>query len=119
VSTTARVLPWRRQAGVVDDLQPVLAAYRLRHPKGGTESIRAAFHAADEAHRMQSRLSGESYISHPIAVAKVVAELGLDEVSIVAALLHDAVEDTELTLDDVEGRFGSEVASIVDGLTKI
>jgi len=119
MSTTARVLPWRRQAGVADDLQPVLAAYRQRHPKGGTEAIRAAFHAAEEAHRLQSRMSGESYISHPIAVARVVAELGLDEVSIVAALLHDAVEDTELTLDDVEGRFGPEVASIVDGLTKI
>lgn len=119
MSTTARVLPWRRQPGVSDDLLPVLAAYRQRHPKGGTDAIRAAFQTADEAHRMQSRMSGESYISHPLAVARVVAELGLDEVSIVAALLHDAVEDTDLTLGDVESRFGPEVASIVDGLTKI
>ena len=74
---------------------------------------------ASAAHINQSRMSGELYISHPIAVARIVAEIGLDEVSLVAALLHDAVEDTEITLTDVEARFGSEVAGIVDGLTKL
>ena len=74
---------------------------------------------AREAHQYQQRNSGELYISHPIAVARIVAGLGLDEVSLVAALLHDAVEDTEITLADVEAKFGAEVASIVDGLTKL
>lgn len=74
---------------------------------------------AREAHQHQLRNSGELYISHPIAVARIVADLGLDEVSLVAALLHDAVEDTEITLADVESKFGAEVASIVDGLTKL
>ena len=74
---------------------------------------------ARAAHQHQSRMSGEGYISHPIAVARIVAEIGLDEISLVAALLHDAVEDTEITLADVESSFGVEVAGIVDGLTKL
>ncbi|MEJ7800525.1 MAG: bifunctional (p)ppGpp synthetase/guanosine-3',5'-bis(diphosphate) 3'-pyrophosphohydrolase, partial [Ilumatobacter sp.] len=74
---------------------------------------------AAEAHRSQTRSSGESYINHPLAVAKIVADIGLDETSIVAALLHDAVEDTEIILSDVEEHFGSEVAWIVDGVTKL
>ncbi|MHB1548057.1 MAG: RelA/SpoT family protein, partial [Acidimicrobiales bacterium] len=67
----------------------------------------------------QRRRSGEAYVTHPIAVAKIVAELGLDAQSVAAALLHDAVEDTGLTIDDVEGSFGSVVARIVDGVTKL
>ncbi|MFM1762008.1 MAG: pyrophosphokinae, partial [Actinomycetota bacterium] len=74
---------------------------------------------ARAAHQHQSRMSGEGYISHPIAVARIVAEIGLDDVSLVAALLHDAVEDTEITLADVESTFGAEIAGIVDGLTKL
>jgi GTP pyrophosphokinase len=65
------------------------------------------------------RGSGESYINHPIAVAKIVADIGLDDISLAAALLHDAVEDTEITLEEVERNFGKEVASIVDGVTKL
>ena len=89
------------------------------HPKGGTSKIAAAYEMARAAHQHQSRMSGELYISHPLAVAKIVADIGLDEVSIVAALLHDAVEDTEITLSDVESRFGPEISGIVDGLTKL
>ena len=74
---------------------------------------------AAEAHRSQTRSSGESYINHPLAVARIVADIGLDEISLAAALLHDAVEDTEITLADVEANFGSEVATIVDGVTKL
>ncbi|MFM1839567.1 MAG: pyrophosphokinae, partial [Actinomycetota bacterium] len=88
-------------------------------PKGSVSLINAAYEMASAAHINQSRMSGELYISHPIAVARIVAEIGLDEVSLVAALLHDAVEDTEITLTDVEARFGSEVAGMVDGLTKL
>ncbi len=82
--------------------------------------IRSAFDIAVDAHKEQRRKSGEAYIFHPIAVAKIVAsEIGLDATSIVSALLHDVVEDTAYTLADVERMFGETVARIVDGLTKI
>ena len=82
--------------------------------------IRLAFDTAVDAHKNQRRKSGEAYIFHPIAVAKIVAsEIGLDAASIAAALLHDTVEDTDYTLDDIERLFGSTVAKIVYGLTKI
>ncbi|MDV7140751.1 RelA/SpoT family protein [Maribacter sp. TH_r10] len=82
--------------------------------------IRHAFEIAVDAHKDQRRKSGEAYIFHPIAVAKIVAsEIGLDAVSIASALLHDVVEDTDYTLDDIERMFGETVARIVDGLTKI
>ncbi|MBT8317563.1 MAG: bifunctional (p)ppGpp synthetase/guanosine-3',5'-bis(diphosphate) 3'-pyrophosphohydrolase [Lutibacter sp.] len=82
--------------------------------------IRKAFDIAVEAHKNQRRKTGEPYIFHPIAVAKIVAyEIGLDTTSIVAALLHDVVEDTEYTLEDIERLFGENVGRIVNGLTKI
>jgi GTP pyrophosphokinase len=82
--------------------------------------IRLAFETAVDAHKDQRRKSGEPYIMHPIAVAQIVADqIGLGATSIAAALLHDVVEDTSLTLDDIELMFGKEVAKIVDGLTKI
>ncbi|MFN3136763.1 MAG: RelA/SpoT family protein [Allomuricauda sp.] len=82
--------------------------------------IRSAFDVAVDAHKDQRRKSGEAYIFHPIAVAKIVAsEIGLDAVSIASALLHDVVEDTAYTLADIERMFGETVARIVDGLTKI
>lgn len=82
--------------------------------------IRKAFDIAVDAHKDQRRKSGEAYIFHPIAVAKIVAsEIGLDATSIAAALLHDVVEDTEYTLMDIEQMFGETIARIVDGLTKI
>lgn len=82
--------------------------------------IRSAFEVAVDAHKNQRRKSGEAYVFHPIAVAKIVAsEIGLDAVSIASALLHDVVEDTEYTLDDIDRMFGESVARIVDGLTKI
>ena len=82
--------------------------------------IRSAFDVAVDAHKDQRRKSGEAYIFHPIAVAKIVAsKIGLDAVSIAAALLHDVVEDTPYTLADIERMFGETVARIVDGLTKI
>ncbi len=82
--------------------------------------IRKAFDTAVDAHKDQRRKSGEAYIFHPIAVAKIVAsEIGLDATSIAAALLHDVVEDTKYTLEDLREMFGETVAKIVDGLTKI
>jgi GTP diphosphokinase / guanosine-3',5'-bis(diphosphate) 3'-diphosphatase len=115
-----RVLPWRRQqATTADELTPLLTAYRRRHPKAPIALVNRAYETARDAHRNQRRGSGESYINHPLSVARIVAEIGLDEVSLAAALLHDAVEDTEITLADVEADFGADVARIVDGVTKL
>lgn len=114
------MLPWRRQnTTIAEELSPLLTAYKSRHPKGSVSLINTAYEMARSAHANQNRSSGELYINHPIAVARIVADIGLDEVSIVAALLHDAVEDTELTISDVESNFGSEVSAIVDGVTKL
>ncbi|MEY2422603.1 MAG: diphosphokinase / guanosine-3,5-bis(diphosphate) 3-diphosphatase [Acidimicrobiaceae bacterium] len=81
--------------------------------------ITRAYEVAAEAHRQQVRKSGESYIHHPLAVAAIVADLGLDDITIAAALLHDAVEDTNITLEHVIAEFGPDVAGIVDGVTKL
>ena len=114
------MLPWRRQnTTIAEELSPLLTAYKSRHPKGSVSLINTAYEMARAAHANQNRSSGELYINHPIAVARIVADIGLDEVSIVAALLHDAVEDTEITISDVESNFGSEVSAIVDGVTKL
>ncbi len=94
-------------------------SYQTLSPKD-KKLIRSAFDVAVDAHKDQRRKSGEAYIFHPIAVAKIVAsEIGLDATSIAAALLHDVVEDTEYTVTDIERLFGETVARIVDGLTKI
>ncbi len=92
----------------------------LQLTKEDKKLIRLAFDTAVDAHKEQRRKSGEAYIFHPISVAKIVAsEIGLDATSIAAALLHDTVEDTEYSLNDIERIFGNTVAKIVHGLTKI
>ncbi|MDP9071798.1 MAG: bifunctional (p)ppGpp synthetase/guanosine-3',5'-bis(diphosphate) 3'-pyrophosphohydrolase [Actinomycetota bacterium] len=114
------MLPWRRQPPPSSDLLgPLLSVYRARHPKADTSLIQRAYAAAEKAHQEQVRKSGEAYIHHPIAVATIVAELGLDDTTIASSLLHDAVEDTGVTVDDVAREFGPVVASIVDGVTKL
>jgi GTP diphosphokinase / guanosine-3',5'-bis(diphosphate) 3'-diphosphatase len=118
--TVDRVLPWRRHAAApAEELSPVLDAFRTRHPKAPITTIVRAYELAAEAHEHQYRKSGEKYINHPISVAKVVADIGLDDTTVAAALLHDAVEDTEITTAEIEEQFGSEVAQIVDGVTKL
>lgn len=98
----------------------LLKACKRRLQKGDKELIRKAFEVAVDAHKEMRRKSGEPYIYHPIAVAQICAEeIGLGTTSIVCALLHDTVEDTEITLDDIQGLFGEKVAKIIDGLTKI
>ena len=120
MATVTRLLPWRRQHSSPDDeLAPVLQSFRRRHPKASTALMTKAFEMARTAHSQQIRKSGEGYINHPLAVAKIVADIGLDETTVIAALLHDAVEDTEITVADVERDFGPEVAAIVDGVTKL
>jgi guanosine-3',5'-bis(diphosphate) 3'-pyrophosphohydrolase len=120
VPTVSRVLPWRRSSAPASvELAPLLATFRAHHPKTSTAMISQAYDLALEAHAGQSRKSGEPYIHHPLAVAKIVAGFGLDDVTVVAALLHDSVEDTGVTLDQLSARFGDDVARIVDGVTKL
>src|SRR3954463_10177143 len=118
--TVSRVLPWRRSSAPASvELAPLLASFRGHHPKTSTAMISQAYDLAAAAHEGQHRKSGEPYIHHPLAVARIVADLGLDDVTVAAALLHDAVEDTGLSLDDLESDFGPDVAAIVDGVTKL
>jgi guanosine-3',5'-bis(diphosphate) 3'-pyrophosphohydrolase len=90
-----------------------------RNAKIDQKEIQRAFAFAEESHRGQKRLSGEDFIEHPVAVASIVADLGMDLTTIQAALLHDVVEDTHLSVEDIRTDFGDQVASLVDGLTKL
>ena len=95
------------------------AAILEEHPGADLEPVGQAFDLAVAAHEGQKRATGEAYVTHPIASAQILAELGIDTVAIQAALLHDVPEDTEYSLTDVEERFGAEVAQLVDGVTKL
>jgi guanosine-3',5'-bis(diphosphate) 3'-pyrophosphohydrolase len=120
VATVARVLPWRRHsAPPTEELAPLISTYRAHHPKAPVGLITGAYEFGKVAHGTQTRKSGEPYITHPVAVAKICAELGLDDVTLAAAILHDALEDTGATREELEGRFGADVARIVDGVTKL
>lgn len=92
---------------------------RQYHPSSDLSQVEEAYHLADKAHVGQKRQSGEPYIIHPLNVALILAQLELDRESIVAGLLHDVVEDTSITLDDIRAEFGGEVALLVDGVTKL
>ncbi len=100
-------------------LEPVLRTFAARHPEADTAPVLQAARMAAAAHEGQFRRSGEPYVTHPIAVAGIVAELGLDTSSVAAALLHDAVEDGGLTLEALESALGGVVTGIVDGVTKL
>src|SRR3990170_1439200 len=98
----------------------LLRALKTKLKPGDKEMIRTAFEMAVEAHKSMRRKSGEPYILHPLAVARIcVEEIGLGVRSTICALLHDTVEDTDVSLEDIQREFGSEIAKIVDGLTKI
>lgn len=101
------------------ELQVVIRAVKSNHPKSDSSIIEKAFVAAEKAHSSQFRKSGEPYITHPLAVAKILADLGIGATTIAAALLHDTVEDTDYTLEFVKRDFGPEVAMLVDGVTKL
>jgi guanosine-3',5'-bis(diphosphate) 3'-pyrophosphohydrolase len=97
----------------------LLRMVKGRNAKVDQKEIQRAFAFAEESHHGQKRLSGEDFIEHPIAVAAIVADLGMDLTTIQAALLHDVVEDTQLSVEDIRREFGDQVASLVDGLTKL
>ncbi len=104
----------------VEELYDILIrTIRNYHPSTDLSVIDKAYHVAYEAHKGQKRKSGEPYIIHPICVAIILAELELDKESIVAGILHDVVEDTVLTVDELKAQFGEEVALLVDGVTKL
>jgi len=120
VPTVTRVLPWRRRPrATVAETSALLTEFRSRHPRADTSLIERAYAVALIAHVGQIRKSGEPYINHPMSVATIVARQGLDDVTVAAALLHDAVEDTSVSLEDLERDFGSDVRLIVDGVTKL
>ena len=105
---------------ILREYRALLRALKVRIKPGDRRQIRQAFEMAAEAHKTMRRKSGEPYILHPLAVARIcVEEIGLGVRSTICSLLHDTVEDTDVTLDDVQREFGSEIAKIVDGLTKI
>ena len=101
------------------EMSQVLELFSEHHPNDSDVLIREAYESACQAHTGQMRKSGDAYITHPVAVAEIIASLGLDEATVVSALLHDTVEDTGAGLNDIEKKFGTEVASIVDGVTKL
>jgi guanosine-3',5'-bis(diphosphate) 3'-pyrophosphohydrolase len=101
------------------ELDPLLKTLRANHPKTDVRLVVHAYEVAERCHRGQTRRSGDPYITHPLAVATIVAELGMESPTVCAALLHDTVEDTALSLADVSRDFGDEVARLVDGVTKL
>lgn len=100
-------------------LETLYRTVRAQHPKADIALLERAYRVAEKAHEGQKRKSGEPYITHPLAVAQILAELGLGVKTLAAALLHDTVEDTQYTLDQVRAEFGDEVAMLVDGVTKL
>src|SRR4028119_669170 len=105
---------------ILREYRGLLRTLKARIKPGDRKLIRTAFEMAADAHKTMRRKSGEPYILHPIAVAMIcVEEIGLGVRSTICALLHDTVEDTDLSLEDVEREFGTEITRIVDGLTKI
>ncbi|MCB0417404.1 MAG: bifunctional (p)ppGpp synthetase/guanosine-3',5'-bis(diphosphate) 3'-pyrophosphohydrolase, partial [Bdellovibrionales bacterium] len=100
-------------------LEDLLSTIRQKCPNVSAETVEKAFHFAVEVHKEQKRSSGEPYILHPIAVAHILADLEMDTATIVTGLLHDTVEDTTATLSDIKTEFGDQVATLVDGVTKI
>jgi guanosine-3',5'-bis(diphosphate) 3'-pyrophosphohydrolase len=119
-----------KRRGVLARLRPVeqepesgveslVHTVRNSNPKADVKLIERAFDYAAESHRDQFRASGERFIEHPLEVARILADLNMDTTTIVAALLHDVVEDTPLSIDEIEKEFGEETAHIIDGVTKL
>ncbi|MCU1545497.1 MAG: bifunctional (p)ppGpp synthetase/guanosine-3,5-bis(diphosphate) 3-pyrophosphohydrolase, partial [Homoserinimonas sp.] len=102
-----------------EGVERLLKTVRTNHPKADLDVVDRAYTAAEKAHRGQARKSGEPYITHPVAVAQILADLGIGPKTLAAALLHDTVEDTAYTLDMLRHDFGDEIAMLVDGVTKL
>jgi guanosine-3',5'-bis(diphosphate) 3'-pyrophosphohydrolase len=109
----------QRGSGVNPVLEPLIKTIRATHPKADVRTVERAYEVAARWHRDQKRKSGDPYITHPLAVATILAELGMNTETICAALLHDTVEDTPYTLVELKSEFGEDVAALVDGVTKL
>jgi len=109
----------RQRDGSSRPIEHVLETYRSMYPRAKTQLIERSYAYALKAHEGQFRKSGEPYITHPIAVAEIIAGLGMPETVVAGAFLHDVVEDTGVTIEDIEAEFGAEIASFVDGVTKL
>jgi len=118
VSVSMPSSPTTELAGAAT-IETVLGEFTRHHPNGDVDLVRRAFELAGEAHAGQLRKTGDPYITHPLMVAQMVAEYGLDQAAIAAALLHDTVEDTTLTIAELSQQFGAEIASLIDGVTKL
>jgi GTP pyrophosphokinase len=114
-----RIVAGQRGTLVRPVLEPLAALHRQSHPKADLALLQRAYDVAEAAHASQKRKSGDPYITHPLAVATILAGLGMDTTTLVAALLHDTVEDTGVTLESITADFDTEVAHLVDGVTKI
>src|SRR3954464_8281422 len=101
------------------ELEPLFRSVRVNHPKADLALIERAYRTAEHLHHTQTRKSGDPFITHPLAVATILADSGMTEPTLVAALLHDTVEDTPYSLDELRSDFGDEVARLVDGVTKL
>lgn len=113
----ARLTSQRQQSEPA--LEPLFRTIKAIHPKADLGVVEKAYHVAEEAHAGQKRKSGDPYITHPLAVTTILAELGMTPPTLAAALLHDTVEDTEYGLDQLREEFGDEIAMLVDGVTKL
>lgn len=100
-------------------IENVIKKMKDNNPKSDINLIKKAYDYARINHKQQKRLSGEEYIVHPLAVSYILADLELDDSTICAALLHDVVEDTEVTHENLVNEFGQEIANMVDGVTKL
>ena len=109
----------QRGSGVNPVLEPLVKTIRAHHPKADVRTVERAYEVAAHWHKDQKRKSGDPYITHPLAVATILAELGMNTETICAALLHDTVEDTQYTLNELRSEFGEDVAALVDGVTKL
>ncbi len=110
-----KLLLWQRNE--ISYLENLLT--ELNERENSTGLIKQAYECAQKAHQGQYRKSGDSFMTHPLSVVQILSSFELDEVTIAAALLHDVIEDTGITLEDIKAEFGEEVAQIVDGLTKL
>ncbi|QDP09400.1 RelA/SpoT family protein [Prescottella equi] len=115
----ARRITGQRNAPIRPVLEPLVAVHRELYPKADFSLLQRAYDVAEQRHATQFRKSGDPYITHPLAVANILAELGMDTTTLVAALLHDTVEDTGYSLEELTAEFGDEVAHLVDGVTKL
>ncbi len=115
----ARRITAQRAAPVKQVLEPLAVIHRELHPNADLALLQRAYDVAEELHREQRRKSGDPYITHPLAVATILAELGMDTTTLVAALLHDTVEDTGYSLESLKADFGEKVGELVDGVTKL